>query len=55
MYLRETQREDVSMREGRSRGKGAQEEGKVDALLSREPDMGLDPGTPVFWDSQIIT
>ena len=26
--------------------KGEEEEGEADALLSREPDAGIDPGTP---------
>jgi len=26
--------------------RGGESEGEADSLLSREPDVGLDPGTP---------
>jgi len=32
---------------------GAEGEDEADSLLSREPDVGLDPGTPGLWDHDL--
>ena len=43
----------MSKRENTSRVKG-QGEREADFLLSREPDVGLDPRTPVIWESLVL-
>lgn len=45
IYLREGQRHRESM-SGGGGGGGGEREGETDSLLSREPKVGIDPGTP---------